>query len=201
MEIEYLKSLSDKELVSLLLANNTKVWEYVCAEIIGPMTKISKYTELFFRYSIPLESIVSQVYLDLTEDDFARLRKFRFEGPFQAWLFFQIKDSVKKIFRLTTGKVPLCLSEINLENSHIEQMDKCHDQFDTILSHEEANFYIAQLWKDNPMKAYVLLLRLQSGLSSKEVGTILGQTPNNIDQLTKRAKRQMRQLREEHYEK
>lgn len=192
-------ALPDKELVRRLLEMDAAAWEYVCIEVIAPMTKMSKYTQMFSRYSIPLESIVSQVYLDLTEDDCRRLRKFRFEGAFRAWLFFQMKDSVKRIFSEAAGKVPLLLSENISEGSHIEQEKFIEDIAERKLKREEMNYCIAQLWKESPIKAYVLLLRGHQDLSAKETGMLLGKNNSNIDQVFRRAKRQLRDIMKEQH--
>ncbi len=188
---------NDRELVAQLLAMNPAAWDYLCIEVIAPMTRTAKYVQIFNRYAIPLDSIIGQVYLDLTGDDCRRLRKFRFEGRLEAWLYFQLKDSVKRILREASGKIPFTRSENDFQSSPvILSMDSGDDRPEREMSREEANYCIAQLWKENPMKAYVLLLRFRQDLSAGEVGLLLGKGSNNIDQIGSRAKAGMREIRE-----
>jgi DNA-directed RNA polymerase specialized sigma subunit, sigma24 homolog len=188
---------NDHELVDLLLIHDQAAWEYLCTEIIAPLSKSQKYFEMFRRHSIPLDSIVGQVYSDLIQNDFQKLRRFRFEGPLKAWLFFQIRDSVKKILRENMGKIPLVLSENGGGEPYIGCAEPEDDEISRRIYRENANYYIAQLWKKEPMKAYVLLLRTTNGLSAREVAALLGQSDSNIAQLNHRAKAAMLKLREE----
>ena len=56
---------------------------------------------------------------------------------------------------------------------------------------------LARLWAQNPTYALVLLLRNDLGLSSKVVGSFLGKTINNVDQINIRAQKTMRKFRDE----
>ncbi len=55
------------------------------------------------------------------------------------------------------------------------------------------------LWKKNPMRAYVHLLKLRMNLSSTEIKSMLGMTSEaNVDQAFSRAIKDMRKLKVEH---
>lgn len=58
------------------------------------------------------------------------------------------------------------------------------------------------LWKQNPMRAYVHLLKLRMNLSSTEIKSMLGMTSEaNVDQAFSRALKDMRKLKVEHEER
>ena len=58
------------------------------------------------------------------------------------------------------------------------------------------------LWKKNPMRAYVHLLKLRMNLSSTEIKSMLGMTSEaNVDQAFSRALKDMRKLKVEHEER
>lgn len=55
------------------------------------------------------------------------------------------------------------------------------------------------LWRKNPMRAYVHLLKLRMNLSSSEIKSMLGVSSEaNVDQLFSRALKDMRQLKVSH---
>ena len=58
------------------------------------------------------------------------------------------------------------------------------------------------LWKKNPIRAYVHLLKLRMNLSSTEIKSMLGMTSEaNVDQAFSRAIKDMRKLKVEHEER
>ena len=58
------------------------------------------------------------------------------------------------------------------------------------------------LWKKNPMRAYVHLLKLRMNLSSTEIKSMLGMTSEaNVDQAFSRALKDMQKLKVEHEER
>lgn len=58
------------------------------------------------------------------------------------------------------------------------------------------------LWRRNPMRAYVHLLKLRMNLSSTEIKSMLGMTSEaNVDQAFSRALKDMRKLKVEHEER
>lgn len=58
------------------------------------------------------------------------------------------------------------------------------------------------LWKKNPMRAYVHLLKLRMNLSSTQIKSMLGVTSEaNVDQMFSRALKDMRELKNEHGER
>ena len=57
------------------------------------------------------------------------------------------------------------------------------------------------LWKKNPMRAYVHLLKLRMNLSSTEIKRMLGVSSEaNVDQLFSRALKDMQKLKVQHEE-
>jgi len=140
--------------------------------------------------------VLGVVYQDLQKNDFLKLRKFRLEGPLKAWLFFQVRNAVKIIVRESRSPFVNSLSD--------EELDKALDGWCTYdrsaglqdeVDRGEACF--ARLWMESPRSAMVLLLKNKLGLSSDEVCMLLGLTSsNNVDQINRRAKQQMRQFKE-----
>lgn len=190
-------SISDRDLVARLVANDSDAWSAVVIEMLLPLAKTRKFTEILARVNQPVESIVGVVYLDLQKNDFLKLRNFRFDGPFRAWLYFQVKNAVKIVTRESRSPFAMSLSDETLDRA---LDDWCtHDQpagLQDEMNMGESCFSL--LWKNNPKSAMVLLLKNRLAMSSDEVCSLLGlSSANNVDQINRRAKQQMLQFRKE----
>ena len=82
--LKYYESLSDKELVELLLANNQETIEYLffhrCAGLFAHVI------HSVFQSQGKQEELVSEFYLYLNENNWEKLRKFEFKSGLNTWL-------------------------------------------------------------------------------------------------------------------
>jgi len=190
--------MDDRQLVSSLMSGDEAAWNYVVKELIRPLVKgnIKGIAEILRRYSIPTDALAAQVFLDLSKNDFIALRNFRYECRFSSFLYWRIYYAAQKLIRETSELYDYLLSDEVLENTLTtgEDSPKSTRLKDEI---ESTNRLLAQLWSQNPTYALVLLLRNSLGLSSKSVGSFLGRTINNVDQINIRAQKAMRRLRDE----
>lgn len=197
MNLDALRKLSDRETVALLLQDDKSAWHFVITEIMMPLVKTRKYIEILAKLNEPLESVPGRVYLDLQKNDFHKLKNFRFEGPFRAWLYFQVKNAVKSILHESRSPFSVSLSEELLEKPLYEQsvMDQTAELQDEMAVGDAC---FVRLWKDNPLHAYVLLLRNRLELPAEEIKVLLGLTSaNNVDQINRRAKQRMSHYKKE----
>ena len=187
-------SLSDHELIDLLLQEDQGAWEYVLLNLVAPLSRQSKYMQICKKYNISPDSLVTAVWMILHNNDYQRLRLFRFEASFKTYLFIIVREAQRNEVKQTLGKIPLELSENDDYSTQIA--DGRH--YDSPEVKDEVNFangLLAQLWRDNPKQAWVLLMRTCLGLSAKAVSSFLGETAANVDQMNSRAKAKMNQLR------
>ena len=187
-------SLSDRELVDLLLQGNQKVWEYVLLDLVAPLSRQSKYMQICKKYSISPDSLVTATWLILQKNDYQRLRLFRFESSFKTYLFIIVREAQRNEIKRLVGKIPPDMSETDDDCSLIA--DKRH--IDSPEVKDEINFAngdFAQLWQDNPKQAWVLLMRTSLELPAKVVASFMNETASNVDKLNSRAKTKMNQLR------
>ena len=190
--------LSDRKLVSALMEENEAAWNYVVTELITPLVRanVKGVAEMLARYSIPVDAIASKVFLDLRKNNFIALRNFRYECRFSSFLYWRIYHAAQGLIRETSKEFDFLLSDEVLENAQTTQKDSSQS---TQLKDEikSTNCMLARLWAQNPTYALVLLLRNDLGLSSKVVGSFLGKTINNVDQINIRAQKTMRKFRDE----
>ncbi len=188
----------DRRLVSALMENDEGAWNYVVTELVTPLVRanVKGVAEILSRYSIPVDALAGKLYLDLRKNDCIALRNFRYECKFSSFLYWRIYHAAQGLIRETSKEFDFLLSDEVLNDAPTEQKDSSQltQLKDEIKS---ANRMLARLWEQNPTHALVLLLRNDLGLSSKVVGSFLGKTINNVDQINIRAQKTMRKFREE----
>ena len=188
----------DHRLVSALMEDDEGAWNYVVTELVTPLVRanIKGIAEMLNRFSIPLDALAGKLFLDLKKNDFIALRNFRYECKFSSFLYWRVYHAAQGLIRETSKEFDFLLSDEVLDDAPTEQKDSSQltQLKDEIKS---ANRMLARLWEQNPTHALVLLLRNDLGLSSKVVGSFLGKTINNVDQINIRAQKTMRKFREE----
>lgn len=188
----------DHELVSALMRDDGIAWSYVVTELITPLVRanIKGIAEILNRYSIPVDALAGNVFLDLRKNDFVALRNFRYECRFSTFFYWRLYHSAQCLIREMSKEFDFLLSDEVLENAQTTQKDSSQSAQlkDEIKS---TNRLLARLWAQNPTYALVLLLRNDLGLSSRVVGEFLGKTVNNVDQINIRAQKAMRKFRDE----
>ena len=190
--------MDDRQLVRALMSDDEAAWNYVVTELITPLVRanVRGMAEILSRYSIPTDALAGKVFLDLRKNDFIALRNFRYECRFSSFLYWRIYHAAQGLIRETSKEFDFLLSDEVLENAQTTQKDSSQS---TQLKDEikSTNCLLARLWTQNPTYALVLLLRNNLGLSSKGVGSFLGKTINNVDQINIRAQKAMRKFRDD----
>lgn len=187
-------SLSDRNLVDLLLQGNQKAWEYVLINLVAPLSRQSKYLQICKKYNISPDALVTATWQILHKNDYQRLRLFRFESSFKTYLFLIVREAQRNEVKQALGKTPLELSEEEDISSLIA--DKRHGDSPEVKDEIDfANRIFAQLWRENPKQAWVLLMRTCLGQPAKVVASFMNETPSNVDQLNSRAKDKMKKLK------
>ena len=80
----YFDSLSDKEIVELLLANDQDAIEYVFFHRCNGM--FLHIVNSVFQSQMRKEELITDFYFYLSENDWNRLRKFEFKAQLNTWL-------------------------------------------------------------------------------------------------------------------
>ena len=194
MSINKYASLPDRELVDLLLQGNQKAWDYVLLNLVAPLSRQSKYMQICKKYSISPDSLVTAVWLILYKNDYQRLRLFRFESSFKTYLFIIVREAQRNEVKQTLGHIPPEMSEVEDLIPLIADRRHC----DTPEVKDEidfANELFAQLWRESPKQAWVLLMRTCLDLPAKTVALFMEESASNVDKMNSRAKEKMNQLR------
>lgn len=188
--------LTDQDLVALLLQSDPGAWDYVLLELVAPLTRIRKYVEIFNKHGLSTDILITRVWMLLEKDDYRRLRAFRFGASFRTYLFIIVREAQKYEMKEKIGKNPYILSEEDDFGSQIPGKEGT-DSPELKDEMRYANNLVGRLWQDNPLQAWVLIMRNSLKLSAKEVSSFLNESSSNVDQLNKRAKEKMNALRKE----
>ena len=185
----------DKELVAQLLSHDRAIWEAawekVFAEkILAPILHSRKWCEMVTKIGETPESFAIEVYSDIAKDNYANLRKFRYERSLANWIYKQIGFTMTDRYRRHMAFLKSKTKEVSEKVG-----GPAHDGRSTLTPGwiagyredvEAMNDFLASLWIDNPKHALVWLLFTSEKLRAKVVAAMLGESPDNVYQINKR---------------
>ena len=181
--------LSDHELFLALKCQDSEAWRYVWDHVVLVECKVRGNAEMIRKWGVTPEEVMSVLYSEMIGHD--KISGYRDDGGnLVGWLRKYVRGYIYRS---------------NPENPHIELSDSVPD---TAVAHEgdvtetREDWEIVQrcfsrLWADNPLRAYVHLLKLRDGMSSAEIRSLLNVSSTaHVDQMFARALRDMRKERD-----
>lgn len=119
-----------------------------------------------------------------------KLKNYGFRSPIIYWMRYYVK-------MLILGHCKKNDSPVSDEKNDFSVSENTNEEFLTDGSRENwqsVETCFSKMWKENPMSAYVYLLRRYDMLRSKEISAMLDITPQNVDTIFHRADENMRQM-------
>ena len=181
--------LPDQQLFGLLKSGDNDAWEYVFLKVVLPVTRYGStkngipYRNILKDKFVEEGDVYSELYTIMMGKN--KLDKYAFRCPLIYWMRWYVRGIILKYCKEISSHVSdECLKflSINSETAEREAVEV-----------KELSF--SELWRENPMKAYVYLLKSQKCYSSVEIRDFLGMsTAANVDQNHLRAKKIMDQL-------
>jgi len=214
MEIE---NASEHEIYELLKLQDAEAWRLVWEKAVLPEAKSLRSGQMARRWGITPEEMMSLLYVEMIGG--RKIDLYRDDGgSLWGWLRTYVRGYVRRAD-------PSDKKEISLEGADFgdesEGGASFEDKVSKIVSDsrgrdaspfedpavrrreewELVQKCFGDLWKKNPMRAYVHLLKLRMNLSSTEIKDMLGVSSEaNVDQLFSRALKDMRELKVRHEE-
>ncbi len=183
--IAYFETLSDRELVALLLANDQEAVEYVFFHRCNGM--FAHIVNSVFQSQGKKEELISEFYLYLSENDWQRMRQFEFKSSLNTWLtviavrFFRKKRTIQT-------KI------LTVEPQMVEELQKNEvDDFNVFQEMSRLELYKAIDKLSKPRERYALLADL-TGKSAEEIAAEMGCTVSAVYNLTKKARMELKTL-------
>jgi RNA polymerase sigma factor (sigma-70 family) len=193
-----LDNLPDKELFRLCAEGNREAWDFLVdkySKLIynAIYTTMRMYSSAFQREDV--EDIFSQVFVALLDDNYRRLGQFRGDRHSSAatWLSVIAMNTTRN--HLSRTKIHLSLDDESTTGEAIRSQTKspqpsAYEQLSDAQEHRVLELLIEKL---KPQEKLILKYH-REGLSSKEIGAIVGKTQNAIDSLLSRIRNKLKEI-------
>ena len=186
--IAYFESLSDRELVALLLANDQEAVEYVFFYRCNGM--FAHIVHSVFQSQGKKEELISEFYIYLSENDWSRLRQFEFKSALNTWLtVIAVRFFRKK--RISQTKLVAVEPQLIVETQKNEA-----DDYDVLHELSRLELYKAIDRLSKPRERYALLADL-TGKGAEEIAADMGCTVSAVYNLTKKARMELKTILKE----
>lgn len=186
-KLKYFDELPDIQLVQLLKKADDDVWAYVFVRVVRAVVCGSTKNGIAYRRILEDKYLDERdVWSDLYAEMMGRnkLDLYKFGCPVIYWMRIYVVNIILGYCK----KFPSHVSDEGLKYISISKA-----AIREIAEVNEVSF--AELWRENPMRAYVFLLKSQDYYSSEEIKNFLGlSSPNNVDQYYTRARKDMAEL-------
>ena len=179
----------DHELFQLLLSQDARAWRLVWERVVLAECAVHRNAEMVRKWGVAPEEIMSVLYTEMIGR--RKLANYRDDGgSVVGWLRKYVRGYIYRS---------------NPENPHIELSDSVPDtavasEGDVTETREDWEIVqrcFSRLWTENPLRAYVHLLKLRDGMSSADIRSLLNvSSAAHVDQMFARALKDMRKERE-----
>lgn len=214
-----LASLSDHEVYELLKLRDDLAWKLVWEKVVLAEAKSLRSSAMMRQWGVTTEELLSMLFMDMVGK--GKLELYRDDGgSLWGWLRTYVRGYVLRANPAERREISLegagaADAEDEGGRSFEEKVSKMMSdaagrdanpgEDPAVRRREEWELVqncFGELWKENPLRAYVHLLKLRLNLSSTEIKDMLGiSSEANVDQLFSRALKDMRKLKDEHEER
>ena len=188
---KYFDSLTDRELVALLLANDQEAIEYVFFYRCNGM--FAHIVNSVFMSQGKKEELITEFYLYLSENEWSRLRQYEFKASLNTWLTVIALRFFKKI-RISQTKLVMVDPQLIVETRKNES-----DDYDVINEMSRLELYKAIDRLSKPRERYALLADL-TGKRAEDIAAEMGCTVAAVYNLTKKARMELKSIMQERKE-
>ena len=214
-----LASLSDHEVYELLKLRDDLAWKLVWEKVVLAEAKSLRSSAMMCQWGVTSEELLSMLFMDMVGK--GKLELYRDDGgSLWGWLRTYVRGYILRANPAERREISLegagaADAEDEGGRSFEEKVSKMMSdaagrdanpgEDPAVRRREEWELVqncFGELWKENPLRAYVHLLKLRLNLSSTEIKDMLGiSSEANVDQLFSRALKDMRKLKDEHEER
>jgi len=206
-----LEQLSDHDIFELLKRQDAAAWTVVWRRAVLAEAQSFRNAEMARRWGVTPEELMSQLYEEMIGR--GKLSLYRDDGgSLFGWLRTYVRGYIRQANPERRREVSLDApigddedsgasfeEKVSKEVSDAQGRDSSPIEDPALRRQEEwalVQRCFGELWRKNPMRAYVHLLKLRLNLSSREIKDMLGiSSEANVDQLFSRAVKDMRELK------
>lgn len=206
--------LSDRELAELLKAEDRGAWNHFLRKLVSQEAGSFLQARKRDDWGISLEELLGELYEDMIGR--RKLWNYKGEGSLLGWMRAYLRGylnrknpnlartiDIDSVANPAADADGLTIGDkISKEMSDGTALHAYRTEDLEVLRHERldiAQRCFADLWRENSMQAYVMLLKVRFQMSSLEVKERLGiSSAANVDQMFSRAVKKMKELRAKH---
>lgn len=182
-----INELNDSEIVSLLKARDSEAWEQIFTKVVNPIIFSKDGIVSAIRRDRNLDPF--EIYNMLYEEMIIRKKLELYNG---GKLFSWLRSYIFGLVVHYSKKNPWAVSDEDAEGSSSNERMTSSTADDW----EVAQKCFTELWRENPMNAYVHLLKVKYDLPSSAISNILGiASENYVDKMGSNARKTMKRLR------
>ena len=180
---------SDKEVVELLWQGDDDAWEYLYLRAVIPVLKTPQIFAIMKdrERSLSSRDVLGMVFKKLLAEK--KLALYAFRCPVVFWVRKYVRGAILYFCKKNSWPVSDedYLRALNTEETPTSFKEEL----------EDAEKCFVKLWRTNPMRAYVHLLRIQEKMSSKDIKKLLNiSSDQNVNKYFERACEDMRMFRD-----
>ena len=211
-----LEGASEHEIYELLKLQDAEAWRLAWEKAVLPEAKSLRSGQMAKRFGITPEEMMSLLYVEMIGA--RKIELYRDDGgSLWGWMRTYVRGYIhraKPNEREVSIDAPGPDGEedsrgwdekISKKVSDSRGREALPDEDPAVRRREEwalVQKCFGDLWRKNPIRAYVHLLKLRMNLSSTEIKSMLGMTSEaNVDQAFSRALKDMQKLKVEHEER
>lgn len=208
-----LSTLGDHEIWILLKEQDADAWKLVWEKVVLSEARAFRNSQVVHKWGVKTEELMSQLYEVMIAQ--GKIELYRDEGgSVFGWMRTYVNGFIRKANPDKLRDIPLGAGavkddeagdgrgfeeKISIEVSE-SQSSSSYFAEDTVFSRREewetVQKCFGDLWRKNPVRAYVHLLKLRMNLSSSEIKSMLGVSSEaNVDQMFSRAIKDMQELK------
>jgi len=187
--------MTDLEWRDLVKEGKDEGWKLVWERVVEPESRSMRSAELMRRYSLDVGDLMGMLYDDMIGRK--KIDLYRGDGSFEGWLKRYVRGYVLNADPNAHGEISLDSGgrgDGEEESSGIEIPVPAG----TGIAHNEVwqmtHWCFRLLWNEDPLRAYIHLLKTRFHLSSEEIRDFLDvSSAANVDQIFSRSVKFMRE--------
>ena len=178
-------------LIERLMSSDMKFWAKVRNEVIVPYLRRSRFGKMAEDRNVPVDEVYDYVYGVMVQDK--KLNLLRDKSQLVDYIEQYVRKYVNSFYELRKKQIqPTTMTQDAWqiwEHKHLHDLsleDSAQERREWIAAAVE------KVWRQNPKRAYVLVLRIKNNLNSKEIKNVCGiSSSGNVDKIMERAKGDM----------
>ncbi len=186
-EVESFDSNEERVFVNRLKEGEDRAWEEVFQDIVVPVTRSERYGPMMRDFRLSENEVFGMFYETMIVKK--KIDNYKYRSPFIYWAKTYVIGEITHFAKKNPHPVSVEDDSDVYTTGRTSSRTRAEDW-------EIVQKCFAELWRENPARAYVHLLRTRANMPAQKVMELLGiSSKDNVDKIFSRAVDRMRELR------